>query len=97
MYIRFIQKLIQVEQLKGLILIGFRNFPFVNIDLIVELNSSKKCSWSRTITQHIVINKQFSIFSIFSLYHQFLILPSYYQHTVVLQLLSHCNLTDYKQ
>ena len=87
MYIRFVQKLIQVEQLKGLILMGFRNFPFVNKDLTLDENSSQKCSWSRIITQHIVINKQFSIFLIFVLFRKFGCLLSYGLHTVTLQLL----------
>ena len=71
MYIRLVQKLIQTLQLKGLILIGFRNFPFVNKDLIVDEKSSQNPNWSRIIIQHIVINKQFSIFLIFVLFRKF--------------------------
>ena len=77
MYIRLHQKLIQVEQLKGLILMGFRNFPFVNIDLTLDVNSSQKCSWSVIITNIIVINKQSIIFSIFVLFRKFGCLWSY--------------------
>ena len=66
MYARFVQKLIQVEQLNGLSGMGFFIFPFVIHPDITDVISSQKCNWSRMTIQIIVINKQLIIFFNFS-------------------------------
>ena len=66
MYAKFVQKLIQTEQLNGFHSRGFLILPPLNQPEIIVEKSSQKCNWSRMTIQIIVINKQLIIFFNFS-------------------------------